>query len=346
MTVDASTDRSILRIAIGLGGFVIIMAGMHIMSGLVNQVVLALFLTLIMAPLSRRLQKHMGANWANVLVIVLVVIIAIALLLFVVVSLGSLLKHVPSYQDGISQTGAQVSQTLASYGIQSDQVIAAVESFGKRVLQLGVVLSASMVSIGTSAVFVLLMFAFMIGDVAGMRTRFGKAFSDDNPTMKRMSHSTSAVSTYLLLLTIINLVIGVSNAIFLYIIGIPNPIFWGFVSFITGYIPFIGFWLAMIPVLIIGLVQDGWMMALIILLGYWFINGILSNVVGPKIYGRGLNLAPVVTLIAVLFWSFILGPVGGMLAVPLTAILSSVILVSYPETEWLAILMREGDGSE
>ena len=64
------------------------------------------------------------------------------------------------------------------------------------------------------------------------------------------------------------------------------------------------------------------------------------------VYGKGLNLSPVVTLVAVLFWGAILGSIGAMVAVPLTAIIASVLLISYPETKWLAILMREGDGSE
>ena len=102
----------------------------------------------------------------------------------------------------------------------------------------------------------------------------------------------------------------------------------------------------MIPVLILGYLKGGLTLALIILIGYWLINGTLSNIVAPRVYGKGLNLSPVVTLVAVLFWGAILGSVGAMIAVPLTAVISSVFLASYPETEWLAIIMREGDGSE
>jgi AI-2 transport protein TqsA len=138
----------------------------------------------------------------------------------------------------------------------------------------------------------------------------------------------------------------VADSILLWILGVPNPVLWGLLAFVTGYIPFIGYWIAMIPVLIVAYLSGGFVTATIVFIGYWLINGTLSNVVAPRVYGKGLNLSPVVTLVAVLFWGAILGPVGAMLAVPLTAIINSVLLSSYPETEWLSILMREGDGSE
>ena len=173
-----------------------------------------------------------------------------------------------------------------------------------------------------------------------------RAFSSDHPTLSRIHNSTTSVATYLRLLTYINLIIGIADAILLWALGIPSPLLWGFLAFITGYIPFIGFWLAMIPVLILGYLQGGVGLALFILVGYVLINGTLSNIVAPRVYGKGLDLSPVVTLVAVLFWGAILGSLGAMLAVPLTAILSSVLLISYPETKWLAILMREGTAAK
>ena len=320
---------------------------MHVMSGLVNQVILALFLTLIMTPVSRRLQKHMSATWANVLIILGVVVTVFVLMAFIILSLGSLVTDLPAYEQRIDQTSAEINQTLGVAG-------PAGRRFGSKRYPASANACWSSRSPSPQAWS------------ASAQAWYSRCSSSRScwatppasaPVCRRRSHPTTLhcsasaarhrqVATYLLLLTIINLVIGVLNAIFLFIIGIPNPVFWGFISFITGYIPFIGFWIAMVPVMIIGLAKSGWMMVLVILLGYWLINGVLSNVVAPKLYGRGLNLSPVVTLISVLFWSFILGPIGGMVAVPLTAILSSVILVSYPETQWIAILMREGEGGE
>jgi len=343
----AQEDRTILRLTLGLGGFIVILAGMHYMRDLVNQVLLAVFLTLLLAPLSASLVKRgLKPNWANLLVILLVLVVAAALGLFLVYSMAGLVTDIPVYEDSLDQTGAQWQSQLAAWGFKGDVATNAVTGVSKQVLSIVASIGVGVAGIAIDAVFVLLMFAFMLFDVGGARKRLRLAFSADHPTLSRISNATTSVVTYLRLLTYINLVIGVLNTIFLWIIGVPNPGLWGFLAFVTGYIPFIGYWIAMIPVLIIGYLQGGWTLFLIIFIGYWLINGTLSNVVAPKVYGEGLNLSPVITLIAVLFWGALLGPIGGMLAVPLTSILNSVLLISYPETRWLAILIREGDGTE
>lgn len=346
--MDAEPNsRSVLRLTLGLGGFVVILAGMAYMSELVNQVLLAIFLALVLLPLSEWLQRHgLGRTWANVLVVILVLVFGVLVLLFLVYSLAGLVTDLPAYEQGLDQTRVQIQARLESMGMEGDAAATAITSAGRRILGIGAIVAAGMVGYIVDAVFVLLMFAFMLFDAGGVRERMRRAFSADRATLARVQNSTTSVATYLRLLTYINLAIGVSDTILLWFLGIPNPGLWGLLAFVTGYIPFIGYWIAMIPVLIIGYLQGGWVTALIVFIGYWLINGTLSNIVAPRVYGKGLNLSPVVTFIAVLFWGAILGPIGAMLAVPLTAIINSVVLHGFRETQWLSIVLREGDGSE
>jgi predicted PurR-regulated permease PerM len=85
--------------------------------------------------------------------------------------------------------------------------------------------------------------------------------------------------------------------------------------------------------------------ALTIILGYWFINGMLSTVIAPRFFGQGLNLSPVVALVAVLFWGTLLGPVGSIVGVPMTAMIKSIVLDNYEGTRWLAGAVSAGDGT-
>ncbi len=338
---------SVLRLTLGLGGFVLILAGMYYMSGLVNQVLLAAFLTLLLVPVSESLQKRgIGKKWANVLVILLVLVALFLLIAFLVYSLTGLVTDLPVYEQGLDETKSQLETRLQSMGMDGETVANAITSVSKSILRIGAAVAAGMVGYAVDIVFVILMFAFMLFDAGNFRTRMQRAFSADHPTLSRIHNSTSSVATYLRLLTYINLTIGVADSVLLFLLGVPNPVLWGLLAFVTGYIPFIGYWIAMIPVLIIGYLTGGPTTALLVFIGYWLINGTLSNVVAPRVYGKGLNLSAVVTLIAVLFWGVILGPVGAMLAVPLTAIINSVLLSSYRETQWLSILLREGDGAE
>ncbi|MFN2199830.1 MAG: AI-2E family transporter [Caldilineaceae bacterium] len=340
-------SRTILRLALGLGGFVLILAGMFYFSSLVNEVLLAAFLTLLLVPLSSWLQRHgLSRTWANVLVLLLVVFAVAVLILFLVFSLTGLVSELPNYESGLDDTESQIQSSLASLGLNGDSVASAVASASKTILGIGASIAAGMVGYIVDGVFTILIFAFMLFDAAGFRTRMQRAFSMDHSTLERIYSSTASVAIYLRLLTYINLAIGVADSIFLWFLGIPNPVLWGVLAFVTGYIPFIGYWIAMIPVMIVAYLHGGLVPTIIVFIGYWLINGTLSNVVAPRVYGKGLNLSPVITLVAVLFWGAILGPVGAMLAVPLTAIGNSVLLSSYPETRWLSILMREGDGTD
>jgi AI-2 transport protein TqsA len=345
--LEQQNTRSVLRLTLGLGGFVVILAGLAYLSGLVNQVLLAAFLTLLLVPVADSLQKRgMKRQWANLLIVLAVLAAVVLLGTLVILSLANLVKELPVYGNGLEETNTQLQNQLESMGIDGESVANTLTDVGRQVLAIGASILANLVGYAVDVVFILLMFAFMLFDAVGVRARISRAFSSDRPLLVRIQNSTSSVATYLRLLTVINFAIGVGDTILLWALGIPNPVLWGLLAFLTGYIPYIGFWIAMIPVLVLAFLQGGALLALIVVVGYWLINGTLSNIVAPRIYGKGLNLSPVVTFVTVLFWGAILGPVGAMIAVPLTAILNSVLLVSFPETKWLAILMRQGNGEE
>ncbi len=80
------------------------------------------------------------------------------------------------------------------------------------------------------------------------------------------------------------------------------------------------------------------------LLGDRLINGVLSSVVAPRLYGKGLNVSPVLTLLAVLFWGWLLGPIGAVVGVPLTVLLKSIVLENYTATRWLARVLSQDVG--
>jgi predicted PurR-regulated permease PerM len=110
-------------------------------------------------------------------------------------------------------------------------------------------------------------------------------------------------------------------------------------SFLTGYIPNIGFWIALIPPFILALLEFGAVKALIVLVGYVVINGGVQNFLQPKMMGAGLNLSTFVVMLSLFFWGWVLGPMGALLAVPLTMIVKEVFLDAYDETRPLAELM-------
>jgi predicted PurR-regulated permease PerM len=143
----------------------------------------------------------------------------------------------------------------------------------------------------------------------------------------------------------VNFLVGVGNAIFLLILGVPFAILWGLFSWFTGYIPAVGFWLAMIPPVLIAWVTLGLPTAAIVFVGYIVINGSVENLIKPRVMGQGLNISPLIIFVSLFFWGWLLGAVGAILAVPLTMMILSV-LDSFEATRWIVVLTRPASSSE
>lgn len=112
-----------------------------------------------------------------------------------------------------------------------------------------------------------------------------------------------------------------------------------------GYIPAVGFWVAMIPPLVLGFIQGGPTQALMVLIGYALINGTVENLVKPRILGQQLKISPAVVVIALFVWGWLLGAVGAILSTPLTLLILS-ILEGFDSTRWITILLRTAGTGE
>jgi predicted PurR-regulated permease PerM len=117
----------------------------------------------------------------------------------------------------------------------------------------------------------------------------------------RVMELTQVVQQYISITTLVNFLVGVGNAIFLLILDVPFAILWGLFSWFTGYIPAVGFWLAMIPPVIIAWVTLSVPTAAIVFVGYVVINGSVENLIKPRIMGQGLNLSPLVVFVSLFF---------------------------------------------
>ena len=115
-------------------------------------------------------------------------------------------------------------------------------------------------------------------------------------------------------------------------------IFWGVVTFFMGFSPCVGFLLAVAPPASLGLVESGWVTAVIVIGGFVIFNGVVDNVLQPRLMGQDLKLSPVVVFLSLFLWAFLLGGVGMFLAMPLT-VLTVIVLEQFQETRWIAVLM-------
>lgn len=133
------------------------------------------------------------------------------------------------------------------------------------------------------------------------------------------------------------------NSIALLIIGVPGTFLWGLLAFLGSFIPNIGYFIAIIPPLVVAFLTGGWAMALPMLIVYAVINGVVQSVIQPRIVANAVRLTQTITFVSVLVWAAIIGPVGAILAIPLTLLMRLILVDTGPAARWWTLLLGDFD---
>ena len=147
-----------------------------------------------------------------------------------------------------------------------------------------------------------------------------------------------AILQYMSLKTVVSVLTGTLAGILVWGLGVDYPVLWGLLAFFFNYVPNIGSFIAAIPPVLLALIQRDLNCALLMGIGYAAINGIIGNFVEPRMMGKGLGLSTLVVFLSLVFWGWVLGPVGMLLSVPLTMIVK-IGLENFEQTRWLAIML-------
>ena len=134
--------------------------------------------------------------------------------------------------------------------------------------------------------------------------------------------------------TALGVVQGVLNALFLYIVHVPAALLWGLLAFLCSFIPNIGYFFAIVPPIVFGFLVGGWPLVIAIIVVYGIINAVVQSIVQPRVVGHAVSLSQTITFFSVLFWAVIIGPIGAVLAIPLTLLGKTFLLDANPEVHW------------
>ena len=181
------------------------------------------------------------------------------------------------------------------------------------------------------AIFILLEGSALPGKVRGL-----PVLSQD--TWNRLEQIAADVRRYMFLKTVMSLLTGALVALWLLVLEVDFPILLGVLAFALNYIPAIGSIVAALPGILLAFVEFGLGTAVLVAGGYVVINVGVSNGIEPRYLGDGLGLSPLVVILSVLLWGWVLGPMGMLLSVPLTMSVK-IALESDEGTRWLALLM-------
>jgi predicted PurR-regulated permease PerM len=322
--MNEKQSNPIIYLLIALATLFIIIAGLKANASILNPILLAIVITIVILPIPQKLTRKGLPGWLAVVLTLVAVIGSIALLvLLFALAISEFNGDSSNPISALGQFSAPPNQlTLGS--TSSDLILSIIGVVGHFIVQLGIVL---------------LIFIFMVSTAISMPAVNRLGLRANSPAIERITELTHDVRHYLSIMTGVNFLVGVGDTIFLMILGVEYAVIWGILAWAMGYIPTIGFWIALIPPFIIAWTQIGPETALIVLAGYVLINGSVQNFVQPRLMGRGLGITPLVVFLSLIVWSWLLGGVGAILAVPLTMIIIS-ILDSFDGTRWMATLMR------
>jgi predicted PurR-regulated permease PerM len=339
---DKGNIPSVIRFLVTAACFVVIVAGMRTASSILVPLLLSLFIAKICTPFLFWMQRKRIPNVLAV-VVILVAIVGIGWLLVVFVgsSLNSFSRALPLYQERLAAQTAALASWLSSHGMEvSYQVL--IDYFDPR-KAMGVVASTltGLRAVLTNIFLILLTVVFILLEASGFPQKLRAALTDPDESLARLSKISESVNRYLLIKSLFSMLTGIAIWIWLLILGVDYPLLWGLLAFLLNFVPNIGSMIAAVPALLLALIQLGTSSALLTLLGYAVVNVSIGSIMEPKFMGRGLGLSTLVVFLSLVFWGWVLGPVGMLLSVPLTMIVK-IALESDDDTIWLGIMLGSG----
>lgn len=316
---------------VGMAAFFVILFGIRASASIINPILLALVITITVLPIPSRLTRRGMPGWLALVLTILMVVLVLGLVIATVFfSIAQLTTSLPTYMTSASQQTA--AGTDPATATQINQLT----------ISMGPVMQGFLVSISNLLVqfgLALVIFFFMISAAISLPTPSRLGLDPDMPIISRITALTEDVRKYMTVLTGVNFLVGLGDTLFLMFMGVDYAVLWGMLAWFMGYIPSVGFLIALIPPVFIAYAQYGLQTALIVLFGYILINGGVQNFYQPKVMGDRLKISPLVVFVSLFVWGYLLGGIGAILAVPMT-LLVLILLENFESTRPLIVLFR------
>ena len=190
----------------------------------------------------------------------------------------------------------------------------------------------------TNTFLIILTVLFLLMEASGFPLKIKRAFPDSEDLFSKIKSFFDGFNRYLAIKTTTSILTGCLIYLWLLFFNIDFPVLWGILAFMLNFVPNVGSILAAIPAVLLGIIQFGFLKAFFVLLGFLIVNIVLGGILEPRFLGKGLGLSPLIVFISLVFWGWVLGPVGMLLSVPLTMIVK-IALENNPNTKWISIII-------
>ena len=350
-----------------LASTAVVIAALYMAKSLLVPLTLAVLLSFLLIPICDWLERWKLSRIPAVLMTAILGFTMLGVVAWIaVVQMSHLAPKIPEYQENIQAKLSSVNQYAAAalskitknaQGVGQNTLLSeqSAEPLGTTELPFSVRIIAAPASplqvfggmfgtviegLGTIGIVIVLVVFFLIRR-EDLRDRFIHLVGKGQVTVttQMLEDAGARVSRYLSMLFLINVTFGVSVGVGLYLIGVPNALLWGILAAALRFIPYIGPWIAAaMPIGLSMAISTGWV-APILTVGLFIALELFSNnVLEPWLYGKNTGVSPVAILVAAVFWLWLWGPVGLLLATPLTVCLL-VVGKHFPQLSFLGIVL-------
>ncbi|MFI6223674.1 AI-2E family transporter [Nocardia salmonicida] len=330
-----------LIVLLSLAAMVVTIAGLEAFSGVVGPIFLALMLTIAVQPIQTWAERKGWPAWlgmAAALVAVVAILFGIGgALALSAVQLASLL---PNYADELNRLLDHGRDWLSGVGVSSDQIHNALSGIdmGKAASVIEEVLGG-VLGVFSNLFFVLALLLFMAVDGMTMNRRLAMVANERPAIAQALGDFVAGTRKYLIVSTVFGAIVAVIDGGALWLMGVPLPILWALLSFITNYIPNVGFVIGVIPPALLALLDSGPELMIWVIVVYSAINFVIQSIIQPKFVGDAVGLGVTITFVSLVFWAWVLGALGALLAIPLTLLVKALLFDIDPTTRWADVLI-------
>ncbi|MDR0870700.1 MAG: AI-2E family transporter [Planctomycetaceae bacterium] len=249
-------------------------------------------------------------------------------------------KNLPTLPAILEQTENETSTTVAVSQPEKKEKTFSLLSIVQLDTIMGYVKTsvAGLLNFATVSSLIAVLVIFMLFEAAQLPQKVQEAFAGQDLSNEYFKKIAADTWNYTKIKTVISFLTGAATAAGLWFLGVEYPLLWGILMFFLNYIPNIGQFIAGVPPVLLAFIDQGAGTAVAAAVWITIVNTFFGYGIEPKYLGEGLGISSLVVLISLVFWGWLLGPIGMFLSAPLTMVMK-IVLQHIPSTRWLAVLL-------
>ncbi len=330
-----------LQVAITLAATGLSLALLRDLASIIAPTFLSLNLVIVIYPLYRRLDRlGVPRGVSAVVALVIVLGVLVAFVWGITYAITAMVTQLSSYSDQFVNLYHQALGSLTRLGFTEDMLLGRLKSLDPNgLLSVATSLLANAQGWLSLLTMLLLSMLFIVMDSPAAHGRLAAAHRSHPAFVDGLYDFAEGVRRYWVVTTVFGLIVAALDWGVLLVIGVPLPFVWALLSFLTNYIPNVGFVIGVIPPALIAMFDKGWVSAVIVIIAYIVLNFVVQSVVQPKIAGDAVGLTATVSFLSLFLWTYVFGALGALIALPCSLLVKSLLIDTDPSLRWLDALI-------